>query len=181
MKKGSPKKKPPRFSTRILLAALAINGYFAWQILGKPLQTEQTQTAAGTVPAEVQERLDAQEERDNEIAESGSVSYSPSGDRLNDREAGTVYDESSAMDALEALQYDMNIGNVREEYQCVDRQTVGIRDYYTMQQYWQDVPVLGYSLVMDVDSGGQVQGIDGTYYEIAGFDTSTWYGYESNI
>ena len=60
MKKGRPKKKPPRFSTRILLAAaLAINGYFAWQILGKPLQTEQTQTAAGTVPAEVQERLDA--------------------------------------------------------------------------------------------------------------------------
>lgn len=177
MKKGRPKKKPPRFSTRILLAALAAalatNGYFAWQILGKPLQTEQTQTAAGTVPAEVQERLDAQEERENEIAESGSVSYSPSGDRLNDREAGAVYDESSAMDALEALQYDMNIGNVREEYQCVDRQTVGIRDYYTMQQYWQDVPVLGYSLVMDVDSGGQVQGIDGTYYEIAGFDTST--------
>ena len=43
-----------------LAAALAINGYFAWQILGKPLQTEQTQTAAGTVPAEVQERLDAQ-------------------------------------------------------------------------------------------------------------------------
>ena len=107
MKKGRPKKKPPRFSTRILhaalAAALAINGYFAWQILGKPLQTEQTQTAAGTVPAEVQERLDAQEERDNEIAESGSVSYSPSGDRLNDREAGAVYDESSAMDALEAL------------------------------------------------------------------------------
>ena len=137
MKKGRPKKKPPRFSTRILLAALAaalaINGYFAWQILGKSLQTEQTQTAAGTVPAEVQERLDAQEERENEIAESGSVSYSPSGDRLNDREAGAVYDESSAMDALEALQYDMNIGNVREEYQCVDRQTVGIRDYYTMQ------------------------------------------------
>ena len=60
MKKGSPKKKPPRFSTRILLAAaLAINGYFAWQILGKPLQTEQTQTAAGTVPAEVQERLES--------------------------------------------------------------------------------------------------------------------------
>ena len=107
MKKGRPKKKPPRFSTRILLAALAaalaINGYFAWQILGKPLQTEQTQTAAGTVPAEVQERLDAQEERENEIAESGSVSYSPSGDRLNDREAGAVHDESSAMDALEAL------------------------------------------------------------------------------
>ena len=107
MKKGRPKKKPPRFSTRILLAALAaalaINGYFAWQILGKPLQTEQTQTAAGTVPAEVQERLDAQEERDNEIAESGSVGYSPSREKLNDREAGTVYDESSALDALEAV------------------------------------------------------------------------------
>ena len=49
MKNNRPGKRPPRLSTRILLAvlaaALAINGYFAWQILGKPLQTEQTQTA----------------------------------------------------------------------------------------------------------------------------------------
>ena len=175
MKKNRPGKRPPRLSTRILLAvlaaALAVNGYFAWQILGKPLQTEQTQTA-GSLSPEEQKRLDAQEERDNEIAESGSVGYSPSRERLNDREAGTVYDESSALDALEALQYDMNIGNVREEYQCVDRQTVGNRDYYTMQQYWQGVPVLGYSLVMDVDGSGQVESVDGAYYEIEEFDPS---------
>ena len=56
------------------------------------------------------------------------MGYSNYRERLNDREAGTVYDESSELDALEALQYDMNIGNVREEYQCVDRQTVGNRD-----------------------------------------------------
>ena len=175
MKKNRPGKRPPRLSTRILLAvlaaALAVNGYFAWQILGKPLQTEQTQTA-GSLSPEEQKRLDAQEERDNEIAESGSVGYSPSREKLNDREAGTVYDESSALDALEALQYDMNIGNVREEYQCVDRQTVGNRDYYTMQQYWQGVPVLGYSLVMDVDGSGQVESVDGAYYEIEEFDPS---------
>ena len=54
MKKNRPGKRPPRLSTRILLAvlaaALAVNGYFAWQILGKPLQTEQTQTAGSVSP-----------------------------------------------------------------------------------------------------------------------------------
>ena len=74
MKKNRPGKRPPRLSTRILLAvlaaALAVNGYFAWQILGKPLQTEQTQTA-GSLSPEEQKRLDAQEERDNEIGRVG--------------------------------------------------------------------------------------------------------------
>lgn len=175
MKTNRPKKRPPRLSTRILLAviaaALVINGYCAWQILGKPLQTEQTQTAAD-VSSEEQELLEAQAERDQEIEESDSVGYAPSGSELQDWEAGTVHDESSALDALAALQYNMNIGNVREEYRCVDRQTVGVRDYYTMQQFWQGVPVLGYSLVMDVDSSGQVKGIDGTYYELEDFEPS---------
>ena len=62
MKTNRPKKRPPRLSTRILLAviaaALVINGYCAWQILGKPLQTEQTQTAAD-VSSEEQELLEA--------------------------------------------------------------------------------------------------------------------------
>ena len=116
MKTNRPKKRPPRLSTRILLAviaaALVINGYCAWQILGKPLQTEQTQTAAD-VSSEEQELLEAQAERDQEIEESDSVGYAPSGSELQDWEAGTVHDESSALDALAALQYNMNIGNVR--------------------------------------------------------------------
>ena len=63
MKTNRPKKRPPRLSTRILLAviaaALVINGYCAWQILGKPLQTEQTQTAAD-VSSEEQGLLEAE-------------------------------------------------------------------------------------------------------------------------
>ncbi len=114
MKKNRPGKRPPRLSTRILLAVLAAapggNGLFCMADTGEASADRAETQTAGSLSPEEQKRLDAQEERDNEIAESGSVGYSPSRERLNDREAGTVYDESSALDALEALQYDMNIG-----------------------------------------------------------------------
>lgn len=176
MKKGGIK-QGPRLSTRILLAALAaalaVTGWCAWQIFGKKLQTP-APAAAQALSAELSEEeqalLQEQLQWEEKLAASGIVDFSPSSEELQAGNVVAVANERTALEALQALQYQMHIGSVSEEYRCESRQTLGVRNYYTLQQYWQGIPVLGYALIMDVDGNGQLARISGTYYDMKDFD-----------
>lgn len=70
-----------------------------------------------------------------------------------------ITDVDSALEAISDVKDALGIGNVRKELNVQSVNTVDDNTYYRFQQYYEDIPVYGKSIVVFADSKGKALGL----------------------
>ena len=92
-----------------------------------------------------------------------SIDYIADGSQEKDESVGKISDESDALNALKALQGELGIADVQEEYRVSEVKELEDVTVYEMQQYYEGIEVYGRSLMVSVDESGNLQSVNGTY------------------
>ena len=172
----------PRLLTLIMLfvlvACLVIDSACAYDLFGRTnvpsanTNKDETSEEASALLEETESLLDEQESRKKELNEEGSISYSPRPAESDEEALPKVTDRSGAEKALAAMAGELGITDPGREYDCVADSHYDFGSAYTMQQYYNGIPIYGGTLKMTVDENGDVIDVSGNYTAIADFDTS---------
>lgn len=172
----------PRFLTVVMLIVLAVclilDSACAYDLFGRtPVPVSDP---AGKVSEEDkalieenQSLIDEQRSEEEAAAEDHSIGYVPSPVITPKDEQIIVMDERSAMEALVSMQEELGIGDVEREYRCSNEAHYDFGDSYTMQQYYDGIPVFGSTLRMSVDPAGNITNVSGMYIPIRNLGTQT--------
>lgn len=165
--------KRMRLLTKILLILIvilaAVGVFCAYRLFGGSLN-QGTVNADEALTAEEQELAEKRAAAEaDEDEDTDTVQYIPTG--TGEDYDGVIRDADDAMEALTAIQSRLGIADAAEEYRVSDEIETTNLDIYTMQQYYENIPVYGYSLQMSVSRTGELRSVSGSYGDVQGIET----------
>ena len=155
-----------------LLASAGINGYYGYQLFGKPVIPDSKYTESSAEEKEIQADLAAYHEKLQAEKESGFVSYIPvQTDSKNLDEV--IANEQDSMNVLLHIQNKLGITDAANSYKYTGMRSNDYYDTYTMQQYYNGIEVYGYQLKMTADKSGRLVSVNGMRALIKSLDTAS--------
>lgn len=156
-----------RFLTKLILLLLLVTVgmgiYYSYQLFFTPVHQETKSEDKGLTKEqkEIKKEREALEKQEQE--NKTSIDYIADGSQEKDESVGKISDESDALNALKALQGELGIADVQEEYRVSEVKELEDVTVYEMQQYYEGIEVYGRSLMVSVDESGNLQSVNGTY------------------
>lgn len=155
-----------RFIATVLIAALSVNGYYAYNIFGGEVAGATNYKGMNDEQIALQQEREAREQAQEE---SEYLSYTP--DSFDDINT-VIVDENDAEALFSELRYDMNLFDISDTFALAYSRSNEYFDVYTMKQYHDGIEVYGHEIKMTVDKSGNLLSVDGNPANLEGFDTA---------
>lgn len=87
----------------------------------------------------------------------------------------TVKSAAEAIDSLNDIHHIMQFDNAKQEFKEVHSESVDLgktTKFYRLQQYYHNVPVYGYQLIVSTNSAGEIETLSGHYYPDVNVNTT---------
>lgn len=156
-----------RFLTKLILlllfVAVGMGFYYSYQLFFIPVHQEVKNEDKGLTKEQKEIKKEREELEKQEQENKTSIDYIADGSQEKDESVGKISDESDALNALKALQGELGIADVQEEYRVSEVKELEDVTVYEMQQYYEGIEVYGRSLMVSVDESGNLQSVNGTY------------------
>lgn len=156
-----------RFLTKLILLLLLVTVgmglYYSYQLFFIPVHQEVKSEDKGLTKEQKEVKQEREELEKQEQENKTSIDYIADGSQEKDESVGKISDESDALNALKALQGELGIADVQEEYRVSKVKELEDLTVYEMQQYYEGIEVYGRSLMVSVDESGNLQSVNGTY------------------
>lgn len=156
-----------RFLTKLILlllfVAVGMGVYYSYQLFFIPVHQEVKNEDKGLTKEQKEVKQEREELEKQEQENKTSIDYIADGSQEKDESVGKISDESDALNALKALQGELGIADVQEEYRFSEVKELEDLTVYEMQQYYEGIEVYGRSLMVSVDESGNLQSVNGTY------------------
>ena len=156
-----------RFLTKLILlllfVAVGMGFYYSYQLFFIPVHQEVKNEDKGLTKEQKEVKQEREELEKQEQENKTSIDYIADGSQEKDESVGKISDESDALNALKALQGELGIADVQEEYRFSEVKELEDLTVYEMQQYYEGIEVYGRSLMVSVDESGNLQSVNGTY------------------
>ena len=156
-----------RFMTKLILLLLLVTVgmglYYSYQLFFIPVHQEVKSEDKGLTKEQKEVKQEREELEKQGQENKTSIDYIADGSQEKDESVGKISDESDALNALKALQGELGIADVQEEYRVSKVKELEDLTVYEMQQYYEGIEVYGRSLMVSVDESGNLQSVNGTY------------------
>ncbi len=156
-----------RFLTKLILLLLLVTVgmgiYYSYQLFFTPVHQETKSEDKGLTKEQKKVKKEREALEKQEQENKTSIDYIADGSQEKDESVGKISDESDALNALKALQGELGIADVQEEYRVSEVKELEDVTVYEMQQYYEGIEVYGRSLMVSVDESGNLQSVNGTY------------------
>lgn len=175
------KKFRPRFLTIlmmiVLLTTIVIDSACIYDVFGTMGNTSMGKQEAEQTEEQKQVQKEREEAAQAEEAEAanwnGEVVYVPID--VEQESENLILDQDDAQEVLYEMLPELGIEDENTTYRCNQSQETDSGVIYRLTQYYDDIEVYGYELVMSVDVKGQLQNISGTYGMIENLELETKY------
>lgn len=163
-------KKPKiaaRFVAAVLVAALSINGYYAYNMFGGDIAEASSYKGMNNEQIELLQEREAKKKAEEEA---GFVSYTPTS--LSDDIDTVIVDKGDAEKLFGELRYEMNLFDISDTFPFAYSRSNEYFDVYTMQQYHDGIEVYGREIKMTTDKAGNLLSVNGNPAKLNNFDTT---------
>ncbi len=156
-----------RFVSATLIAALSVNGYYAYNLFGGDIAKASSYKGKNSEQIELQQERDAKKKAE-EKAE--AVSYIPP--LFSNNIDMVIVDEDDAEKLFSEIRYEMNLFDIGDTFPFSYFRSNKYFDVYTMQQYHNGIEVYGHEIKMTADKAGRLLSVNGNPAKLKDFDTT---------
>lgn len=152
----------------MLAVTIAVNGVCVYDVIGKDIKLPAKTAADISQQQDEDIPADTSGDKLEKLQEQGKISFDSS---LSSISCDDVTDSSSALNALKAFQSELGISDAEHNFSYVKTTENEYFTTYTMQQYYNSLPVDGYQLGVVVNNANKDVSVNGSYAKISDVDT----------